>query len=150
MSSVVHNHKKVAEERAVTKESVTPEPLGHLLVERLLHEAGFKGEISSKPELLNKYSTDESIFSIRPQIVIQPMDGRDVEIAVSVLSYETKRFPTLSLTPRAAGTGLGGGSLTDSVVIDMKEHMNRVLRVGREDAKVTFTSEPGAWWRDQT
>lgn len=148
MSSVVHNHKKVAEQRAVTKESVTPEPLGHLLVERLLHEAGFKGEISSKPELLNKYSTDESIFSIRPQIVIQPMDGRDVEIAVSVLSYETKRFPTLSLTPRAAGTGLGGGSLTDSVVIDMKEHMNRVLRVGREDAKVTFTSEPGAWWRE--
>lgn len=148
MSSVVHKDKKVTTGSVATKEPSTPEPLGHLLVERLLREAGFKGEVSSQSELLDKYSTDESIFSIRPQVVIQPMDNRDVEIAVSVLSYETKRFPTLSLTPRAAGTGLGGGSLTDSVVIDMKEHMNRVLRVGREDAKVTFTAEPGAWWRD--
>lgn len=148
MSSVVHKHKKVTEKNSVPQEPKSREPLGHLLVERLLREAGFQGEVSSRAELLDKYATDESIFSIRPQVVLQPVDGHDVEIAVSVLSRETERFPALSLTPRAAGTGLGGGSLTDSVVIDMKEHMNRVLRVGREGGKVTFTSEPGAWWRD--
>lgn len=148
MSSVVHKDRKTAAYSYVAKEPTSREPLGHLLVERLLREGGFKGEVSSRKELLNKYSTDESIFSIRPQVVLQPVDSHDVEIAVSVLGRETERFPTLSLTPRAAGTGLGGGSLTDSVVIDMKEHMNRVLRVGRLDGKVTFTSEPGAWWRD--
>ncbi|MEX0913194.1 MAG: FAD-binding oxidoreductase [Candidatus Paceibacterota bacterium] len=159
MSSIAHSHShnhsdkhgralKVAELRSATPETASREPLGHLLVERLLREAGFQGEVSSRFELLDKYSTDESIFSIRPQVVIQPMDARDVEIAVTILGKETERFPSLSLTPRAAGTGLGGGSLTDSVVIDMKEHMNRVLRVGREDGRVTFTSLPGAMWRD--
>lgn len=148
MSSVVQKDKKVTKRSIITKEASSREPLGHLLVERLLREGGFKGEVSTQAVLLDKYSTDESIFSIRPQVVIQPMDARDVEIAVSVLSRETKRFPTLSLTPRAAGTGLGGGSLTDSVVIDMKEHMNHVLRVGRLGGRVTFTSLPGAWWRD--
>ncbi len=43
-------------------------PLGHLLMEKMLREAGFHGEVSSKKELLDKYSTDESIFSIRPQV----------------------------------------------------------------------------------
>ncbi len=145
-----HPHSPVARvllESEVVKET-TREPLGHLLIEHLLREAGFKGEVSTRPELLNEYSTDESIFEIKPQIVLQPMDVHDVEVAVTVFGRETKRFPSLSLTPRSAGTGLGGGSLTDSAVIDIKKHLNKTLRVGKENGRVTFTCEPGAMWKD--
>lgn len=151
MSSMAHSHKhtkKVAELRSATKEATSREPLGHLLVERLLREAGFAGDVSTSAELLDAYSTDESIFSIRPQVVLQPKDARDIGIAVTVLGREAKKFPNISLTPRAAGTGLGGGSLTDSMVLDVKKYMNRVLRVGRSRGRVTFTAEAGAWWRD--
>ncbi|HMA78032.1 MAG TPA: hypothetical protein VKP88_02715, partial [Candidatus Paceibacterota bacterium] len=86
-----------------------PQPLGHLMVEHKLHDAGFRGEVSSDAKLLERYSTDESIFAVRPQIVLQPKRSQDVEIAVKVLGAETKKFQTLSLTPRAAGTGLSGG-----------------------------------------
>ena len=78
-------------------------PLGHLLIEKMLREAGFRGGISSDKRVLAKYSTDESIFSIRPQVVIQPRNRQDVEIAATVIARETKRFSSLSLTPRAAG-----------------------------------------------
>lgn len=123
-------------------------PLGHLLIEKELREAGFRGGISTKKELLDAYSTDESIFSIRPQVVIQPKNRRDVEIATTVVATETKRFNSLSLTPRAAGTGLGGGSLTDSVVIDVCAHLNHIDDVKEKKGKITFTCEPGAMWRD--
>ncbi|MCA9368465.1 FAD-binding oxidoreductase, partial [Candidatus Kaiserbacteria bacterium] len=123
-------------------------PLGHLLMEKLLREVGFHGEVSSEKALLEKYSTDESIFSIRPQVVLQPKSKRDVEIAVGVIAKETERFPNLSLTPRAAGTGLGGGSLTDSIVIDVAKHLTHIGDVSTKKGVSTFTVEPGAMWRN--
>ena len=123
-------------------------PLGHLLLENLLCEAGFRGGVSTNKELLDAYSTDESIFSIRPQVVLQPKNRRDVEIATSVIGTQTKRFTSLSLTPRAAGTGLGGGSLTDSIVLDVCAHLNRFGEVKTKKDKITFTCEPGVMWRE--
>lgn len=124
------------------------DPLGHLLVEKMLREAGFRGLISSDKDLLHKYSTDESIFAITPQVVLQPKNRRDIEIAVGVIAQETKRFTSLSLTPRAAGTGLSGGSLTDSITIDVCAHLHHIGEVVVKKDKITFTCEPGAMWRD--
>lgn len=123
-------------------------PLGHLLIEKMLREAGFRGGISSDKKVLDKYSTDESIFSIRPQVVIQPKSETDVKLAVRVIARETKRFSSLSLTARAAGTGLSGGSLTDSIVIDVCTHLTKIGEVIEKDNKIYFSCEPGAMWRD--
>jgi FAD/FMN-containing dehydrogenase len=79
---------------------------------------------------------------------LQPKSQKDIEIAVTVLGKETKRFPSLSLTPRAAGTGLGGGSLTDSVMIDVCTHMHHIDEVVKTKDGLTITCEPGAMWRD--
>jgi FAD/FMN-containing dehydrogenase len=130
-----------------TNTGIKRNPLGHLLMEKMLKEAGFHGEVSSKKELLDKYSTDESIFSIRPQVVIRPRHKADVEVLVKVIGKETKRFSSLSLTPRAAGTGLGGGSLTDSIVVDMTD-LDKMGDVTIKKDKITFTCEPGLMWRD--
>lgn len=130
-----------------TNTGIKRNPLGHLLMEKMLREAGFHGEVSSKKELLDKYSTDESIFSIRPQVVIKPSHRADVEVLVKVIGKETKRFSSLSLTPRAAGTGLGGGSLTDSIVVDML-NLDKMGEVTTKKDKITFTCEPGLMWRD--
>ncbi len=123
-------------------------PLGHLLIEKMFREAGFRGGISTDKRILEKYSTDESIFQIKPQVVIQPKNRADVEIATKTIARETKRFSSLSLTPRAAGTGLSGGSLTDSIVIDVCPHLNKIEEVVEKGDKVTITCEPGAMWRD--
>ncbi len=123
-------------------------PLGHLLIEKMFREAGFRGGVSSDKKVLEKYSTDESIFHITPQVVIQPKNKADVEIATKVIARETKRFSSLSLTPRAAGTGLSGGSLTDSIVLDVCTHLKHIDDVVEKKDKITITCEPGAMWRD--
>ncbi len=124
------------------------DPLGHLLVEKLFKEAGFRGGIFSNKETLDRYSNDESIFTIRPQLVLQPKDRRDVETAVTLIAQETLRFSSLSLTPRAAGTGLGGGSLTDSIMIDVCAHMSHIQEPFHRQGQLLITCEPGAMWRD--
>jgi len=123
-------------------------PLGHLLVEKMFREAGFRGGISTDVHVLEKYSTDESIFSKRPQVVIQPKNRQDVEIAAKVVATQTKRFDSLSLTPRAAGTGLSGGSLSESIVVDVCAHLNKIGDITEKKGLITFTCEPGAMWRD--
>ena len=123
-------------------------PLGHLLIEQILREHGFRGGVSTDKKFLDKYATDESIFSVRPQVVLQPKNRGDVEIATKVVAAETKRFSSLSLTPRAAGTGLSGGSLTDSMVIDVCTHLSQIGEVVKKKDKTLITCEPGAMWRD--
>lgn len=136
------------EPRATLLPTLKRDPLGHLLVEQKLRTAGFRGGVSTDKELLEKYSTDESIFAVHPQIVIQPKSKRDVEIAVQVVRDETKRFSSLSLTPRAAGTGLSGGSLTDSIIIDVCTHLTNIEEVRKKGKNITVTLEPGVMWRN--
>lgn len=153
-TSKKHVHSAASEAssvKVINRKDVLPtlkrDPLGHLLVEQKLRASGFRGGISTDKSLLEKYSTDESIFSITPQIVLQPKDKRDVECAVRVIAAETKRFSSLSLTPRAAGTGLSGGSLTDSVVIDVCTHLTKIHEVETKGTTPTITLEPGVMWR---
>ena len=131
-----------------TTTNLKREPLGHLLVEKLLREAGFSGGISTNKNILTTYSTDESIFSVRPQVIIQPKHQKDVETAVAVIAKETQTFPSLSLTPRAAGTGLSGGSLTDSIVLDVTKYLDTIEEPTKRKGVTTVTCGPGAMWRD--
>lgn len=124
------------------------DPLGHLLVETKLREAGFSGTVSTDRALLDAYSTDESIFSIRPQLVVQPETQKDVEIAVGVVNASADMFPSLSLTPRAAGTGLGGGALTDSAIIDVSVGLTTIDEPVSKSGMTTITCEPGAMFKD--
>ena len=140
--------KAVATKKAPKPTSGKSNPLGHLLIAKLFREAGFRGGISAADKLLDAYSTDESIFSIRPQVVLQPKNRSDVQIAAKVVSKNVEQFPSLSLTPRAAGTGLSGGSLTDSIVIDICAHMNKIGDVTVKKGEITVVTEPGAMWRD--
>ena len=127
---------------------VRREPLAHLWIETELRNAGFRGGLSTKKADLARYSTDESIFSIKPQIILQPRDAKDIATAVQCIGTHTARFPALSLTPRAAGTGLSGGSLTDSIVLDVTTHLNHIHNATKKHGQITFTCGPGAMWRD--
>lgn len=143
-----HSHAPILPTTLKGQPIIKRNPLGHLLIEKMLREAGFRGGISSDKRVLEKYSTDESIFQIQPQVVVQPKNRTDVEIATKVIARETKRFTSLSLTPRAAGTGLSGGSLTDSIILDVTPHLNKIGEVEETKEGARITCEPGAMWRD--
>ncbi|MBI2577650.1 MAG: FAD-binding oxidoreductase [Candidatus Wildermuthbacteria bacterium] len=101
-----------------------------------------KGEVMDDEETLKKYSTDASIFEIKPRIVVFPEDKKDIQRLVVFVNEHPKE--KLSITCRAAGTDMSGGPLNDSIIVDFTKHMNKLLDVGEDYAIV----EPGMLYKD--
>ncbi len=98
------------------------------------------GEVETNESAITRASRDASIFCVRPKAVVHPMNIDDVK---AIVKYATSH-PNISLTVRSGGTDMSGGALTDSVVVDMASHINRVGDVKNS----SITVEPGAFYRD--
>lgn len=104
----------------------------------------FKGDIDDSDETLTKYSRDASIFEVRPKLVVFPKDSTDIQNLVRFINTEKKADPTLSLSVRAAGTCMSGGSLTESIVMDVSRYMNKTPSVRRLAPYAMLPHFPGA------
>lgn len=104
----------------------------------------FKGDIDDSEETLKKYSKDASLFVVKPKLVVFPKDKEDIEKLVHWVGENKERDPSLSITVRAAGSCMSGGSLNESIIVDVMRYMNRVGDVVEEGTDV----EPGVYYRD--
>lgn len=106
-------------------------------------QQNFKGEVRTDQETLKKHSRDASVFEITPQAVVVPKDSKDIQDLVKFVNQHKKENPTLSLTPRAAGTDMSGGTLTESLSVSM-QNFNTVKEIGKDYA----VTEPGVLYRN--
>ena len=109
-----------------------------------LIKRGFKGEIDDAPDTLEQFSHDASMFEVKPQLVVAPVDAHDVEMLVTLVGDTKHRMPDLSLTARSAGTDMGGGAINDSVIVDFKRHFTKIEKVTATEAQ----AQPGVLYRD--
>ncbi|MHB0945704.1 MAG: anaerobic glycerol-3-phosphate dehydrogenase subunit C [Sedimentisphaerales bacterium] len=68
------------------------------------------------------FSTDGSIYQIIPLCVVAPADTDDV---AAVVKYANQN--NIPISPRGAGSGLGGESLTPGIMLDMTRFMNKIV-----------------------
>lgn len=106
------------------------------------------GEVDDTPATLEEYSRDASLFRVVPEVVVRPKDVQDVQALVRFVSSEKEKGRALSLTARAAGTDMSGGPLTESIVVDMMPHFNRILDITTDGEGGYATVEPGVFFRD--
>ena len=104
----------------------------------------FKGEIDTSDVTREFYSHDASLFELKPQVVVFPADSTDVQNLVKFVVAHKQQDPSLSITPRSAGTDMSGGAVGESIVADFTKHMNQVHEVTSETAHV----QPGLHYRD--
>ena len=86
-----------------------------------------KGEILSDDWSKVIYSVDASHYSIKPSVIVCPLDEHDLS---KVCQYGYSK--NISITARGAGTGLLGQSLNDNIIIDFTKHMNKILEIGTD------------------
>jgi FAD/FMN-containing dehydrogenase len=104
-----------------------------------------EGEVSDAPANLDAASRDASLFRVVPEVVVYPKNASDIEKLVAFVSQKKQTPKThISLTPRAAGTDMSGGPLSDSIVVDVTKHLNRIGEVSETSA----VAEPGVYFRD--
>ncbi len=108
-----------------------------------IRKAGFEGEIISDVANLIKYENDTSLFELRPELAVKPKDVSDIKKLVSFVADKKDEDSTLSLTARAAGTGMAGGALNDSIIVDVA-NLNHIKSASTERVVV----EPGVYYRD--
>ncbi len=112
----------------------------------------FKGEVEDSAETLSKYSHDASLFEIRPQVVVFPMDSIDVQNLVKWVSDNKNMYPELSITARCAGTCMSGGSIGESIIMDFSRHMNKFVSWQNNEKNSShysaITVQPGMFYRD--
>ncbi|HVT00865.1 MAG TPA: FAD-binding oxidoreductase [Patescibacteria group bacterium] len=106
----------------------------------------FKGEVSTDPGTLEHFSRDASIYEMVPELIVFPKDIEDIKNLVKFVNDNKKGNPTLSLTARAAGTCMSGGTLNNSIIVSLTEHINKLIELRVHDMEVTV--QPGMFYRD--
>lgn len=103
-----------------------------------------EGDVSDDAIELAKASRDASLFTRTPSLIVYPKDAADVSTVVKEIGRAREAGAAVSLTARAAGTCMSGGSLTTSVMLSFTKNMNHVSEVGSDYA----ITEPGVYYRD--
>src|SRR3989338_3599729 len=105
----------------------------------------FEGEVTDDPLKLETYSRDASLFKVKPKFIVYPKHAQDLAHLVDFVKENKVTDPTLSLTMRAAGSDMSGGSLNESIIADVTKHINYI---GEIDDEESITTEPGVFYRD--
>ncbi|PVX59597.1 FAD-binding and (Fe-S)-binding domain-containing protein [Rhodococcus globerulus] len=82
------------------------------------------------------YSSDASLYRVRPMAVARPRGAEEVAAALDVCRREG-----VPLTSRGGGTSVAGNAVGTGLVLDFSRHMNKVISLDA-DGK-TATVEPG-------
>ena len=125
-----------------------------------------KGDVLFDDKTLDVYSHDASVLEIRPQVVVFPKDSEDIQNLVDYVTKAKETDPTISLTARSAGTCMAGGSINDSIIVDVTKYMHGLVSVSpseHESARLLHynfepvpqlgeggyaVTQPGVYYRD--
>jgi FAD/FMN-containing dehydrogenase/Fe-S oxidoreductase len=94
------------------------------------------GDVLVDDYSLGIYSTDASVYQIRPLVVIVPKNNKDV---ITAIQY-SREFG-VKILPRGAGTSLAGQTVGQSMVMDFSKYMNQILEFNKKDKWVCV--QPG-------
>ncbi|MFA6426000.1 MAG: anaerobic glycerol-3-phosphate dehydrogenase subunit C [Phycisphaerae bacterium] len=78
------------------------------------------------------FSTDGSIYQIIPLCIVAPANTDDIAIVVKYAGQNN-----IPISPRGAGSGLGGESLTAGIMLDTTRFMNKITGVSVDGGTVT-------------
>ena len=95
-----------------------------------------RGEVFSDDYSLGIYSTDASVYQIKPLAVVIPKHNEDVIKAIDIA-----RGHSVKILPRGAGTSLAGQTVGESMVLDFSKYMNQILEINEKEKWVRV--QPG-------
>lgn len=81
-------------------------------------------EVREDEVTLALYSTDASLYQVRPLCVVIPRTREEVQAATAAAI----RFG-LPLLPRVSGTSLAGQAVNEAVILDFSRHLDRILEI---------------------
>ena len=90
-----------------------------------------RGEVLGDAVFRQLYTSDGSIFEIRPLAIVRPRNTADV---VACVQYAAEKG--ISVQARGAGSGVAGESLGPGIVVDFSKFLRRILYSEQERVRV--------------
>jgi FAD/FMN-containing dehydrogenase len=109
--------------------------VAHYLQEHLI------GEVMTSADARRYFSTDGSILSVQPAVVVYPRNENDVRKVARFTWQLAERGRVIPITARGAGTDQGGAALGSGIVLVFPAHMHRILEL--DDKSGVVVVEPG-------
>lgn len=105
------------------------------------HELGRQllGEVTTNQGSLDYFSTDGSVFKIKPSMVVYPKNEADVVKAVRFFGDKWREGVKIPITARGKGTDQAGGALGSGAMIVFPGHMKHLIKLTPN----TVTVQPG-------
>ncbi|HUD11882.1 MAG TPA: FAD-binding oxidoreductase [Candidatus Saccharimonadia bacterium] len=97
------------------------------------------GSATDKPEVLEYFSTDSSIFQVTPAAVVYPQNTADVRKTVQFVNAKAASGKEISIVARGKGTDQSGAAIGEGLQMVFPAHMSKLLRLDRD----TVTVQPG-------
>lgn len=110
--------------------------VAHYLQEHLM------GEVTVAADARRYFSTDGSVFTVTPSLIVYPRNENDVRKVLRFTWQLAERGRIIPVTPRGAGTDQSGAALGSGIMLAFPAHMNRVLELDDKNGVVVL--EPGA------
>ncbi len=108
-----------------------------------------EGDVVTDESVIQTHSHDASICEVRPAIVVFPKHTTDIKALVNFVRDHKKEHPELSLTMRAAGTCMSGGSINESIIVDISKYITGVKSIDIDPNGSAYARVlPGTMYRD--
>jgi FAD/FMN-containing dehydrogenase/Fe-S oxidoreductase len=104
-----------------------------------LEKTKFAGEIRTDYASRLSVATDNSIYQVIPEAVIFPKKITDIAAIFTLASQE--KYHAIRFSPRGAGTGTNGQSLSAGIIIDCSKYMRGILEINLNEQWVRV--QPG-------
>ncbi len=109
--------------------------VAHYLQEHLV------GEVITSPDARRYFSTDTSIFTLTPAIVVYPRNENDVRKTARFTWQLAERGRVIPITARGSGTDQTGAAIGSGVMMVFPAHMNKILELDPKNGSVAV--QPG-------
>ena len=104
------------------------------------------GEVTTATSVRDFFSTDASIFTVTPQMVVYPRTTDDVRKIARFSWQLAERGKSIAITSRGSGTDQGGGAIGDGISLVFPAHMNKLLEL--DTKKNIARVQPGINYRN--
>lgn len=109
--------------------------VAHYLQEHLV------GEVMTGNDARRYFSTDGSILSVAPAIIVYPRNENDVRKTARFTWQLAERGKVIPITARGSGTDQSGAAIGEGIIMAFPAHMNRILELDGKTGEAIV--EPG-------
>jgi len=100
-----------------------------------------QGEVMTSTDARKYFSTDGSIFTVTPGVIVYPRVESDVRKVARFTWQLAERGRVIPVTARGAGTDQSGAALGSGILLVFPAHLHRVIEFDGKSGTVTV--EPG-------